>query len=417
VLNLPRKFWILLFVWILIQVTSLVLGGITLGNDSSRYIESGTGFFEGGELNSRAAPYLTYIFLVGLSDWMGAGLTGVVMFQLIAAVAALWFVFDLGRSVGGEWAGFWAALPVATFLDFTQWHRYVLTDSLSASLTVFSIWLLYQCLTKRGWWIYPVLLPTLAAGALLRPNGWLVVLLAIIVMAFVVSSNWAARCLAGVGGVIALLLVIPLTPSFSVSLDAESPASQVIEGRVIWGAEQTYKDMPAVELSAPGYSGVFEYAIAQPVAYISLMASRVGWELVGVRPYFSTKHNAYVLLYLIPVYLFALIGSTRSWRHPAILLSVATFALHMGLVAITFADWSGRFLTYAFPLLCVCFGAGVSLLGKIKTGIWPTAKGPHRNWLRFARKRSRLRAGLSEAEALEIAENEVREARQARRTP
>ena len=401
----------------MIQVASFMLGGVALGGDSARYIESGVAFFEGGELNSRAAPYLTYIFLVGLSDWMGAGLTGVVILQLIAAAAALWFVFDLGRSVGGEWVGFWAALPVATFLDFTQLHLYILTDSLSASLTVFSVWLLYQCLTKRGWWIYPVLLPTLAAGALLRPNGWLVMLLAIIVIAIIISSKWIVRSLIAAGGVIALLLVIPLTPSFSVSLDAESPASQVLEGRVIWGAEQTYKDMPAVDLSAPGYSGVLEYAITHPAAYFGLMARRVGWELVGARPHFSAKHNAYIALYLVPVYFFAFIGLMRYWRYPAILLSISTFALHMGLVAITFADWSGRFLTYAFPLLCVCFGAGVSLLGKIKPEIWPTAKGLHRNWLRFERKRSHPHAGLSEAEALEIAENEVSKARQARRTP
>lgn len=363
------KFAALLAIWATIQVASFMLGGVALGGDSARYIESGVALFEGGELNARAAPYLSYIFLVGLCDWLGAGLTGVVILQLIAAAAALWFVFDLGRSVGGEWAGFWAALPVATFLDFTQWHRYVLTDSLSASLTVLSVWLLYQCVIRRGLWVYPVLLLTLAAGALLRPNGWLVVLLAIVVIAFVVSSNWVARSLTAAGGVIALLLVISLTPSFSVSLEAESPASQVLEGRVIWGAEQTYKDMPAVELSAPGYSGVLEYAVAHPAAYISLMANRVGWELAGVRPHFSTKHNVYVLLYLMPLYLFTVIGLIRYWRHPVIILSIFTFALHAGLIAITFADWSGRFLTYAFPLLCVCFGAGVSSVGKQKSPV------------------------------------------------
>jgi 4-amino-4-deoxy-L-arabinose transferase-like glycosyltransferase len=300
--------------------------------------------------------------LVGISDWLGFRLWGVVIIQLIAAAAALWFVFDLGRSVGGEWAGFWAAVPVATFLDFTQWHHFILTDSLSASLTVSCVWLLYRSYAGSVWWPYFFLLPLLTVGALLRPNGWLVVLLAIVAIAFSFSATWLVRGLTAAGGAMILLLVVPLTPSFSVSLDAESPANQVLEGRVIWGAEQTYKEMPAAQVDSPGYIGVIQYAIAQPGAYVGLMASRVGWEMAGVRPHFSLAHNAYVGLYLVPIYFFSLISIVRYWRHPVVVLCASAFALHMGLVAITFADWSGRFLTYAWPLLCVCFGAGLTSL-------------------------------------------------------
>lgn len=354
------KFWALFVAWILIQVYGAVYGGVALGTDSPRYIESGLALFSSGALDTRAAPYLSYIFLVGISDWLGFGLLGVVIIQLFAAAAALWFVFDLGRSVGGEWAGFWAVVPVATFLDFTQWHHFILTDSLSASLTVCCVWLLYRSYAGSVWWPYSLLLPLLMAGALLRPNGWLVVLLAIVAIAFSLSSTWTLRGLIAAGGVIILLLVVPLTPSFSVSLDAESPANQVLEGRVIWGAEQTYKEMPAAQVDSPGYMGVVQYAIVQPAAYVGLMASRVGWEMAGVRPHFSLAHNVYVALYLMPIYFFSLIGIVRYWRHPVVVLCGFAFVLHMALVAITFADWSGRFLTYAWPLLCVCFGAGLT---------------------------------------------------------
>lgn len=352
---------VFLALWLLLQLLIILSFGVALGGDSSRYIESGLALTQGGELAARSAPYLSYIGIIALSFWLGVELYGVVIFQVFIAAVALWAVFDLARSVAGAWAGFFAMLPVATFFDYFQWHRYIFTDSFSASLTVITVWLLWKMVSTRKSFFYFAVLPILLVGALMRPNGWLMLFLAVFVVSVTHFSTLKGRFSAIAAGFFLILSMITLTPSYHQSLSAEMPANQTLRGMVVWGAEETYLDMPQVELKETGYRGVVQYALTYPASYVNLMTHRAAWHVVKYRPWFSNVHNAYIIAYIIPVYFFAVWGVVCFFRHPVILMCVLTFLLKMSLVMITFANWEGRFSLYAWPLVSVCFGVGFSL--------------------------------------------------------
>ena len=350
-------------IWLAFQVVGLMIAGIQFGTDSPRYIDSANALITGVEMDSRAGPYLGYIFLVSLFQWAGLGLAGVIGFQLLFALVALWAVFDLARNLAGSsWAGFWAALPVATFLDFTQWHRYVLTDSISASITVIGAWMIWRTAQQRRPMLYFAVLLFLVFGALVRPNGWLMVMVALLTWSLTHWPKTHQRLISALASVVIMVVVVPLTPSFSVSVDVESPAQQLLEGRVGWGAQETYRDMPQMQIHETGYGGVLKYGMSYPIATAALMMERVAWEMAKVRPYFSLQHNLYILAYLVPIYLLVAAGVWALFRSPLTYFILGIFGLHMALVAVTFADWDGRFLLYSWPLLCVLAGSGLTLM-------------------------------------------------------
>ncbi len=360
ILKHPRLFVGLAALWLMVQLFQLMCGGVLMGSDSDRYIFSAQQLALGGEMAPKAAPYLGYIFTVWLIDQvLGFGLVGVVCFQLGLSVLSVGLAHRLlVREAGHAAAGLFLVLMFG-FPDFVQWHRYLLTDSMSASLVLLGSCLIYQAIQTRKLGQYVLTLLVIGLGATVRPNGWLLFIPLIVCVSWVEFKTWK-RILAMLLGAVLLILLVMASPQFKASVGAEKPAQQLLEGRVIWGAQETYLQMKPETLASDGYGGVLEYAQMHPIATAELMLKRVFWELVKVRPYYSTLHNIVIAVVLIPVYWLAVLGMVRC-RSTLFHLMLAVFVLHMALVAITFADWDGRFFMHAYPTLVLMAAWGFSL--------------------------------------------------------
>jgi len=364
----PRLMVGLLGLWLLFQIFQVMSGGVLLGSDSERYIFSAQQLAQGGEMAPKAAPYLGYIGAVWLFQHaLGLGLVGVVCFQLMLSLVSVALAHRiLLREAGHTAAGIFLILVLA-FSDFVQWHRYVLTDSMSASLVLIGACLIYQAAHIRRLWMYSLTLLVIGFGAMVRPNGWLLFLPLISYWSWIEFKGFQ-RLLAMVLGVLGLTVLVLLSPQFKTSVDAEKPAQQLLEGRVIWGAKDTYLQMQPKQLGSDGYAGVMEYAIAYPAQTAYLMSKRVLWELAKVRPYYSSVHNIYILVFMIPIYVLMTLACLLC-RSRLMYLLMATFSLHLALVAITFSDWDGRFLMHVYPVMAMLAG-----LGFVQTRHWITSK-------------------------------------------
>ncbi len=73
-----------------------------------------------------------------------------------------------------------------------------------------------------------------------------------------------------------------------------------------------------------------------------------------IRPYFATYHNLISLLFLLPVYLFAMCGvsAAPTRRRVDKVLLVGVIMFQTLIVSPTLADWDGRHL---IPILSVIF--------------------------------------------------------------
>lgn len=334
--------------------------GVRISRDGALYIKGADALLHGLPLQELLKSRIGYISLIAVFQQIGLGLPGVVAFQMLIAGLATIALYGLGRQLGGPWVGVGAAALFALNPDFVHWNCYILTDSLYISMVILATWAIYWA--PRGTTSkslkYVLAVAILSVAALMRPNGWLLVLIAACYwfasLNLSASSRWAGLTLAAGTFVIGSFLLL----SFRPGLLTNSPDAMLRQGEVIWGHKASRLDMPQDEAEEGGLPGAAGYALRHPLACARLAAFRVFTELAHVRPYYSARHNVVRVLEVLPIYVLALVGFLTWRRHRLTRLLAITIAAHLMIQAINYADWSGRFLLYVFPLFGVLAAAG-----------------------------------------------------------
>ena len=130
-------------------------------------------------------------------------------------------------------------------------------------------------------------------------------------------------------------------------------------GAVIWSYEPLYLTMPGelpsnINESNNSLLNVWYFVVDKPIYFIRLAGVKLWYFLVHVRPFHAPMHNFLILLTMMPMYWLAVIGWRRLRRiHPIVNLMVLLFVLKALIAAMTFADWSGRFLLHVWPMVLI----------------------------------------------------------------
>src|SRR5262245_21949214 len=149
----------------------LAIVGFQRGNDTDRYLEGASDLIAGRSFRGPTGWfYIGYNALVALTHALGSGPSGVIAVQILVAACATAALFDLGRELGGRWAGVLAAGAFIVDYDIARWHFYLLTDSLYISLVPIVAWSAHRAV-GRGIGAYVGASLILLTTALIRPNG------------------------------------------------------------------------------------------------------------------------------------------------------------------------------------------------------------------------------------------------------
>jgi hypothetical protein len=338
--------------------------GIRLGGDSSRYIGGAEGLLRGRlRLGYYYWAFGTYTAVVAAMQATGAGLPGVVGFQIgVGAIAGL-ALASMAAALGGPLAGAVGAAFLLVNPDVARWHAYILTDSLYISAVVIAAWAVWRAAERRGAW-YGLALLLLIPAALLRPNG--LVLLSVAgafwLVRGAIARNWAGVNLGGIA--VAAVLLVALSPRVHNTM-GPIPGSLLRGGRVIYGESAFRREMPRDATAARrGWLADLGYVARHPGASFALGARRVAVELAHVRPYYGRRHNLLIAAVLLPLYALASVGVVATWRHPLTHWLLALVAAHLLLVAATLADHDGRFLLHVLGPIAVLAGAGFAALAR-----------------------------------------------------
>lgn len=355
---------ILLVVALGIPALSLIQQGPSFGGDTGRYLTGSQQLLAGDGLETGMWPYVGYIAVVAASRALGAGLSAVVAFQLVMAAAALVAMFLMGRDLAGWVGGYGAAVLHAIYADLHRWHAYLLTESLFISWSILLVWGAHRYVAERDARWLPLVALAGAASATTRPNGLLVL---VVTLGWLVLEGqqrrsvrlaWLVAVVVGVG-----VLVYPLV---RVGVSHSTPAAMMRGGFVLWSQEVWRHTMPAAPTAGDSLGDLAAYVGAHPVAAVSLAVHRIGAALGQVRPYYSELRNISLLVSLAIIYGTALVGLVAAWRRPLTRLFAAHIVVQLLFVGITFADYDGRFGTYAIPWFAVLGGAGLSwILGRV----------------------------------------------------
>lgn len=322
--------------------------GVQMGADSPLYLDGARALLGGQALAARQPSYLGYISIVAFAEWAGLGLIGLVVLQVAAATAAAAVVFRIGVELGGLLAGAVSVVLLTLDAHSNRWHAYVLSDSIYTSMLVVAAWLAYRPGTKLA------AAAVLVAAALVRPEGWFLIPAVAIYWVWRDISRPALRW-ASLVGIVACgaLLVLLVAPRLSGNLQAVGPGEMLRSGQTIWdydGLRLQMPDEPVVD--APGGSAgrAIAYAVKHPVSTLTLMAARLGVHVAHARPFYSVPHNLLILLWLLPVYVLGAYGWSRLRRHALVRWCLVVIATQALVVALTHADWDGRYLAHVLPL-------------------------------------------------------------------
>ncbi len=304
----------------------------------------------------RPGPWLGYEGLIALCQVAGLGLGSLVALQLVVAALAILAHYDLGRALGGPWAGLFAAGLLAANPEIAWFHGYILTDSLYTSLVILAVWGIWRAATGRWGW-YPVAFGVLLFAASVRPEGWLLLLIGVGTWLARARHRRGARRLVLGGSLAGLALGALALAFFPAAIQFERPSAYLQRGDIISDYPRWSLAMPPAPPAAGGeLAATVGYAARHPGETALLAVVRIGTEVLHARPYYSVRHNVVVLAGFPILYALALLGGYRVRRAGLARLVAAVIAGHLPMAALLGANEQGRYLLFYFPLICLFVG-------------------------------------------------------------
>jgi hypothetical protein len=345
---------------IVVNVAIVAAVGIQEGFDT-RVFRSGAAHMLAGEpLQGKEPSYRGYAALLAVCRTLGVGERGVIAFQFGVAALATLALFALGRLLGGVTAGTLAAAFFVVDVDVARWHVYLLTDSLYMSLVVLATWSVHRA-AGASWPSRAGAAVVVACAAILRPNGWLLVPIALIYWIVKTSVQPSMKLAASAAVLLAFAGALAFSGTSRSAFQSERPDESLRQGVLISNFDGWRLTMPADAVpSEPNAGRILSYILRHPWATTKLAAARVGIELAHARPFYSRAHNVVVLGMLALIYPFVALGFARHVDQPLAWLIAAVVVSDFLVVAATFADWDGRFLLHTFPLMLVLASAGAA---------------------------------------------------------
>jgi 4-amino-4-deoxy-L-arabinose transferase-like glycosyltransferase len=360
-----------LAIFAVVNLGLFAYGGVHLGGDTGLFLDGAQRLLEGRRLIQREPSYLGYLSVVAFSQGLGGGLVGVVLLQIAVATLGAGAVYRLGMELGGSRTAMVAAGLLTVDVDVNRWHTYVLADSLFISMFAVCAWAVYLAAHQRQGAVYFVALGLLLATGLIRPEGWFAFPAAGLYWVARGVKRRPARLMASAGVVAACVAAsLVVAPRLSGNLRAVNPAGMLERGQTIWDYDGWRLAMPE---SAPDSSGrppgPIQYALRHPIATGQLMLARIAVHLAHVRPFYSLAHNLAIVVWLLPIYALAAVAIRTSWTQPLTRWCAMAFASQAVVVAMTHADWDGRYLAHVMPIVYPFAAAGFWMLVRRRAAV------------------------------------------------
>jgi hypothetical protein len=160
--------------------------------------------------------------------------------------------------------------------------------------------------------------------------------------------------------VTAALLV---SPRLSGNVSAVDPGEMLRRGQTIWDYDGWRIAMPESNSpQADQVEGPVSYAMHHPAATVKLMLARVAVHFAHVRPFYSWAHNLMIVVWLLPIYVLTAVAAWQSSSSPLTRWIALAIATQTVVVALTHADWDGRYLAHVMPAVYPLAAVGLFTL-------------------------------------------------------
>lgn len=356
-----RDYWVVVAVWAIAELLLFCKFGFYFQMEAEKYIGEARFILENHHLSQgRYLFYLSTILVIALSFLIKTGLYGAVSIILIINLASyLYFFKALKKAFDSRLPAFLVIIFLLSFWPYQTWSLFLYTECLfySVVMVLFSRLLLFEKMDLK------FLLSTFLILVLViisRPLGILFIFPVLFFLYFHLNKRqklffYAVLILAFLLLGWVVQVVFTTTPDWNMQ-------RAFLEENIIC-------DMPVVlsnsKLEMSDHPNqlyrLFFYITHNFSHFSGLALTRLKYFFVNTRPYYSTAHNAYLLVSLFSIYGSIILGIKRITKiFSTSLISFIFSTIFFFALAIAFQcdDYHNRFFLTLMPLLTVLAVAG-----------------------------------------------------------
>lgn len=350
--------WLPVVVYLFLMAGLFIVLGIMPAGDTHFYLTGANKLLQGMPLSGDENLYAGYISFIATHLIAGLPLSAVIISQILISAAGVVAISDCARRLAGPAAGLLAGSIYALNIDLHRFAFYILSDSVMISAIILLVYCVYRAITSTlNRWVVLTILSGLAV-AFLRVNGWL---FAGAIWLFLALSRpgWSRKVRVMSIVLMGSVFLTGISHTMHASGKKSGITGLMVQGRVIWGDAESAIPMPPRQTEGQdGLVATVGYCASAPIACASLGGRRIFTELIHTRSFHSFKHNLAVWMTFPLCYMLAILGLWRFRRQALPKLIIGIISIQLGMVALTGADWDGRFILTIMPLVMLFASIG-----------------------------------------------------------
>ena len=337
--------------------------GYLLGGDSGRYIKGAENLLKFELPNGKASSYLGYIFFISIFKYFDLNLTYVVIVQIFLTLSSSICLYRITKKISSNYGGLFSLSLYLFYFPLQIRNFYILTETVFICSIIFLIYLIFF-FKKKNLIIIIILFPFIVS---IRPHG--IILIPSIILSALVWFYISKKLRLFY---ISIFIIIIFSYSFlsltNFYLENERIIFKIINYGIIYGYnhEDNYLNFDKPLQDKNDIFSLLIFIKNNLYNFIISFYKKVWFFLIRVRPFYSDIHNIYlilfnIILYPLLIYGFIKVGLKKNFTIIFMYFFVIFSTISAGL---TFADWSGRYVLYIFPIFFIFAGIGFSYILK-----------------------------------------------------
>ena len=337
--------------------------GYLLGGDSGRYIEGADKLLKFELPTGKGSSYLGYIFFISIFKYFDLNLTYVVVVQIFITFLSSLCLYKITEKISSRYGGLFSLSLYLFYFPLQIRNFYILSETIFICSIIFLIY--FILFFKKKYLITIILL--IPFIILIRPHGVI-----LIPSLFLASILWfysnEKKKLFYLSIIILITLSYPFLLLTNFYLENEKILFKIMNYGIIYGYnhENNYLSFNEPSNNKNDILSLLIFIKENSHNFIISFYKKIWFFLIRVRPFYSDIHNFYLILFNIILYPLVIYGYLKNnFKRNISINFMYFFVIFLTIsVGLSFADWSGRFVLYIFPIFFIFAGIGFSYILK-----------------------------------------------------
>lgn len=363
---------ILITLWVIMHSLLFAHYGIRNLVDANSYVDEAKYIVRHGTLDDiRHLYYFIPIGIMAIFELLFPNqILPFLFFQILLNGLACWSLYKGSENIfNTPLAGIFSVMIFLLWWDMIHWNVTTMTESIAASSICFTIHFLSRFKSQfcEQWMLFVIMIGLF----FIRPTG-IVTLVSII--GFLLSYSWNTISPKIKTGIVTGLLLFAIIVSHQMFLQWDFTEQyrngsivtymDRIEGQPLYhkSLRMVPEDLKLLRSRDYPILTIISFPVLNPIYFLKTASLKLWYLISFTRPYYTSLHNAYSLVWMSFIYLFFVSGLKHCNNMPIKIFVLTSVIVNCALIAISTVDWDNRFYIPMEPGIALMAGGGLAFL-------------------------------------------------------